>query len=67
MTCRGIQGPHQALAHLACERECGGRYISISELSGTTSGRKDREWGAMGVSSVPGTEGATIGPPADML
>ena len=30
-------------------------------------GRKDKEWGAIGVSMVHGTEGATIGPPADTL
>lgn len=29
--------------------------------------RNDREWGAMGVSSMHGTLGATIGPPTDML
>ena len=54
-------------ACLAWERALGGRCISISELSGTTKGRKDSEWGAMGVRRVPGTEGATMGPPADML
>ncbi len=37
----------------------------MSEASGTTSGRKDSECGAMGVSSAHGTEGATMGPPAD--
>lgn len=36
----------------------------MSEASGTTSGRKESECGAMGVSSVLGTLGATIGPPA---
>lgn len=44
-----------------------GRWISISEDSGMTRGRKEREWGAMGVRRVQGTDGATIGPPADML
>lgn len=57
----------EACANLACDRALGGRWISISELSGTTRGRKERECGAMGVSRVPGTEGATMGPPADML
>ena len=44
-----------------------GRWISISEDSGTTSGRKLSECGAMGVSSVHGTLGAAMGPPAAML
>ena len=53
--------------HLACERASTGRWMAISELSGTTSGRKERLCGAMGVMRVPGTLGATMGPPADML
>ena len=36
----------------------------MSDASGTTSGRNDSECGAMGVSSVLGTLGATMGPPA---
>ena len=51
-------------ARLACERADAGRWISMSDASGTTSGRKDSECGAMGVSSVLGTLGATMGPPA---
>lgn len=39
--------------HLACERACLGICTTISEDSGTTRGRKDRECGAMGVISVP--------------
>ena len=37
----------------------------MSEASGTTRGRKESECGAMGVSSAHGTEGATMGPPAE--
>lgn len=37
----------------------------MSEASGTTRGRKERECGAIGVSSAHGTEGATMGPPDD--
>lgn len=37
----------------------------MSEASGTTSGRKESECGAMGVSSAHGTDGATMGPPDD--
>lgn len=37
-----------------------------SDDSGITKGLKDSESGAIGVSSVDGTDGATIGPPADM-
>jgi hypothetical protein len=43
-----------------------GRWTSITAVSGTTSGRKDRDWGATGVKIVHGTEGATMGPPALM-
>lgn len=38
----------------------------MTECSGTMMGRKERECGATGVRSVHGTEGATMGPPADM-
>lgn len=51
--------------HLAWLREEAGRWISMSEASGTTSGRKDSECGAIGVSSAHGTDGATMGPPVD--
>ena len=39
----------------------------MSDVSGITRGRKDRDKGATGVMIVQGTEGATIGPPAVML
>ena len=57
----------QFVTHLACERASRGRCTAIWEDSGTTRGRKERLCGAMGVMRVPGTEGATMGPPADML
>ncbi len=38
----------------------------ISLLSGMTSGRKDSDSGAMGVTMAQGTEGAMREPPADM-
>ena len=44
-----------------------GICTTISEDSGTTRARNDRECGAMGVMRVPATDGATMGPPADML
>lgn len=37
-----------------------------SDVSGITNGRNDNDSGATGVTSVHGTEGATIGPPAVM-
>jgi hypothetical protein len=52
--------------HRAWERDLEGRWISMSDASGTTSGRNDRECGAMGVSTAHGTDGATMGPPQDM-
>jgi hypothetical protein len=48
-----FQAGLEGVVHLACERACLGICTTISEDSGTTRGRKDRECGAMGVISVP--------------
>ena len=53
--------------YLASVREYAGKYIKTSDVSGTTIGLNDSEWGAIGVRIVQGTEGATMGPPAETL
>ena len=52
---------------LTCPDAYSGTWMQMEDDSGMTSGRKDSERGAIGVRTVHGTEGAIIGPPADML
>ena len=53
-------------AYLALDLASHGRCTVTSDDSGMTKGRKDKDRGAMGVSRVDGTDGATMGPPADI-
>ena len=55
------------IARYPSARDSRGMEISILDDSGTVMGRKDSECGAMGDSTVHGTEGATTGPPTAML
>jgi hypothetical protein len=55
------------LTQAEASRPSAGFLMVILEHSGRMRGRKEREWGAIGVSRMAGTLECTIEPPAAML